>query len=1081
MYIYVYIHIYIYILRNVQITNEQFLKQERSDRAKTENKVKLSRLRKESELAEIGEIQAGINLQGNCSNVDCLASKAKLLVWVNLGFANVAFVSNKTAFPCPDCNKPTVESIAKAVFYNSEHSISASDDGLLVQDNHYQCLYFIRPGISYELKARKIRQHATSLENLRDKSENAMASLEMKNLIIELEKYEITVVKPPKLKDNQRLSEKIRADYDGDFNQAFDIGRFTILCDNPTKLQTAVAVMKKAEQFNLIVSEDKNFFDKQSKTHHRFHNIKLYVPKHDVYIEMQATLKHFTTLEGYAVIENPKLSHLLYEIVRAWRPDQSQQKQQEQQLKYASDEALIRINDIICEWIDEKEIQKIANRYKSHVEVGVLRPPQLRQKDPMEIANSKSLQMTKFAYDQLCNFAPEKMKGKAIHVVLFEFYKKHIIGEQNPATRHDVSLILQTSRVQEVEEDIAMAQALDTYIPLQANHYPYTDNDNKDCGFDCHQHVMEFLENKSDQTEVLVMQGISGSGKSLFCRYLEETLWRGYANGSVHVMPVYISLPKCYSQLDEQEIISQALQMKRIQMEMVDTIREDIPFVFIMDGFDEVFDAYNKKTTDKHFFDRFNLNQWNAKVLLTCRSNVLDEDEIKATLIGSSQYVRTTVIHLWPFSNQQMGLYIEKFVKIQKRNKKRENWTPRQYEQTLRKYPNLHKMVQEPFLLRLILSALPILIKQHHVGANISRAQVYEVFIEQWLDVHIETICTKLTELRIQTNPKKMKQSFRKYCEELAFDMFLQGNQIAIENETMNENETLITKPDPQMELKENHIVAKRNEMITNDIAVNAVIASKKFDCWEKYFTGDSVTKYLLRRIGNNQYTFLHKSCQEYFAAQKIIRDIVSWKSDSEINGTVDTLSNNEFQQYFEKDAHKLAMNCKLLNEESGIIRFIAERVHEKNPFFINLQSRLFRIIQSSKKNEQTCIAAANAATVLNSAKVNMHYKDWSDIKIPHAILDYAFLEGTTFANANLERVSLAQAFLNKTNFQNATMTGVYFGEYPFLLGHSGWITGAQFSPDGKFIVSHSTDGTIRIWDVLSGRQAKNWKDIPAL
>ncbi|ETN98118.1 hypothetical protein RFI_39399, partial [Reticulomyxa filosa] len=111
----------------------------------------------------------------------------------------------------------------------------------------------------------------------------------------------MNIVKPPSLKGNERLLEKIQADYAGDFNQAFDIGRFTILCDNPNKLQTAVAVMKKAEQFNLIVSEDKDFFVKQSKTHHRFHNIKLYVPKHD----------NFTTLEGY--------THLFYEHIRTWK------------------------------------------------------------------------------------------------------------------------------------------------------------------------------------------------------------------------------------------------------------------------------------------------------------------------------------------------------------------------------------------------------------------------------------------------------------------------------------------------------------------------------------------------------------------------------------------------------------------------------------------------------------------------------------------------------------------------------------------------------------------------------------------
>ncbi|ETO02671.1 hypothetical protein RFI_34747, partial [Reticulomyxa filosa] len=196
-------------------------------------------------------------------------------------------------------------------------------------------------------------------------------------------------------------------------NQAFDIGRFTILCDNPTKLRTVVAVMKKAEQFNLIVSEDKDFFGEKSKTNHRFHNIKLYVPKHDVYIEMQATLKKFTTLEGYAVIENPKLSHLFHEQIQAWKPND----QIEEELKRASDETLTKINDIICEWIDEKEIKKIATRYKPHSEIRILKPPQLKgiNEEQINSQNGILLKLIKFVYDQLCKFNPAKMKGQAIY------------------------------------------------------------------------------------------------------------------------------------------------------------------------------------------------------------------------------------------------------------------------------------------------------------------------------------------------------------------------------------------------------------------------------------------------------------------------------------------------------------------------------------------------------------------------------------------------------------------------------------------------------------------------------------------
>ncbi|ETO33876.1 hypothetical protein RFI_03221 [Reticulomyxa filosa] len=567
-------------------------------------------LKKEEEKVEIGETKPGINLQGYCINIDCLASKAKLPVWVNLEFNNISFNSDKTSYCCPDCGQSTVTSISRAMLFNSEHTISSSDNTIPVKDNHYQCFYSIKSGLSYEVESKKIRQRATSLEDLITRSEDAMTSSEIINLVAELQKYLITVVKPPKVKD--------KYDYNGDYNQVFDVGRFTILCDNATKLQTAVAVMKKAEKFNLIVSEDKDFFERQSKTHHRFHNIKLFVPKHDVYVEMQATLKSFTTLEGYTVIENPKLK-------------------EEEDLKQASDETLTKINDIICEWIDDRGIQKLANRYKSHLDIGILKPSQL-SKNELEINNNASLKMAQFVYEQLCKFTPEKMKGKAIYVILYEYYKRYIIGDKNPASCADFALLLQESRKQEMEEDITIAQALETYIPLQANNYPYEDNEKKDT-FDCHQHIIEFLEGKevseekkSEQQEhkrkVMIVQGKSGSGKSIFCRHLEETLWNNYKNDSKQPIPVYISFPKIYNIKNEKDIILQALQSRHISKESMNAIRERVPFVFIMDGFDEIFDKYSQSdNSDKYFYDRFHLNQWNAKVIVTCRSKVLNDED----------------------------------------------------------------------------------------------------------------------------------------------------------------------------------------------------------------------------------------------------------------------------------------------------------------------------------------------------------------------------------------------------------------------------------------------------------------------
>ncbi|ETO00503.1 hypothetical protein RFI_36937, partial [Reticulomyxa filosa] len=70
--------------------------------------------------------------------------------------------------------------------------------------------------------------------------------------------------------------------------------------------------------------------------------------------------------------------------------------------------------------------------------------------------------------------------------------------------------------------------------------------------------------------------------------------------------------------------------MKQINKEVIDVIRKNTSFVFILDGFDEIFDKYNKNNNyEKYFYDRFNLNEWNAKIIVSCRSHVLNDENIE--------------------------------------------------------------------------------------------------------------------------------------------------------------------------------------------------------------------------------------------------------------------------------------------------------------------------------------------------------------------------------------------------------------------------------------------------------------------
>jgi WD40 repeat protein len=41
--------------------------------------------------------------------------------------------------------------------------------------------------------------------------------------------------------------------------------------------------------------------------------------------------------------------------------------------------------------------------------------------------------------------------------------------------------------------------------------------------------------------------------------------------------------------------------------------------------------------------------------------------------------------------------------------------------------------------------------------------------------------------------------------------------------------------------------------------------------------------------------------------------------------------------------------------------------------------------------------------------------------------------------------------------------------------GHTGGVEGCAFSPDGRLALSAARDGTLRLWDVASGKEIAHW------
>ena len=44
------------------------------------------------------------------------------------------------------------------------------------------------------------------------------------------------------------------------------------------------------------------------------------------------------------------------------------------------------------------------------------------------------------------------------------------------------------------------------------------------------------------------------------------------------------------------------------------------------------------------------------------------------------------------------------------------------------------------------------------------------------------------------------------------------------------------------------------------------------------------------------------------------------------------------------------------------------------------------------------------------------------------------------------------------------------------IVGHNGQITSAAFSPDGKWLATAGADQTVRIWDLETGKEKRNFR-----
>ena len=572
--------------------------------------------------------------------------------------------------------------------------------------------------------------------------------------------------------------------------------------------------------------------------------------------------------------------------------------------------------------------------------------------------------------------------------------------------------------------DETVAQGLSLYVPLDA-----TDPDKieKGTGKALEEEVNEFLA--LDKAKVFLLQGNSGAGKSLFGRYIEQQMWETYSPGKR--IPLFISLTALPASTFVEKggspgkLIETILEYRGFSKEEIESIKTNQdPLFLILDGYDEA----NSKS---NLYKQNHFELWNVKVLIACRSQYLSGDYRSLFTLPSTQTHQNKEHFLVerfivPFTTNKVEKYIQQFADSEYNKGNTKEWGKDRYLRAFKSIPIGEDLVQEPFVLSTLLVSLPKLensIKQQP-HAVLKRSQIYAAFIEYYFEKEFARLGEEF--LKLLDEKKRTKQFivhlFEKYSCELAFAMLDKGTLVAMK---------------PIATIGENDQVTPQGE-------------------WKEYFDDEKIDKKIglngspLKSVGNGCYSFIHKSFLEYFVALKLHKIITKVESKN---------TDQEKREYLLSS--ECYLNLFLLHQKDpAVIEFLVEQI-QGSPNHEALKKTLFKIIKLTKDNNKLGIAASNAITILNYAKVPITNQDFTDIHIPNAYLKGAIIENCNFSNANISNGNLAYAWIRNCKFDKTQDQGVITEEgIEFKKAKN-----LAISNNGQYTAVSMPDNSIEIWE----------------
>lgn len=396
------------------------------------------------------------------------------------------------------------------------------------------------------------------------------------------------------------------------------------------------------------------------------------------------------------------------------------------------------------------------------------------------------------------------------------------------------------------------------YIPFHGCQTKQSDNKS----FNLEKEVNFFLKEDRQNSRVLVLLGDMGIGKTTFTQNLVRQLWEEYQPGDA--IPMWISLPDVKN---FKKLIEEDLKKSGLNNEHIETIKKDNALIIFLDDYDGLY-QWNS------IFIHTDLNEWQAKIIVTCRA--------QATF-AVPDYEK----YFTPFIGEKRQAHLVRSIKmISAPQDEIKNYIARNHKSASFDLELLHEILPLVFL-PLFLNYL--LLHWQDIEKPMS---IKDILIQYWFQYQEE----KLKKNGIISQKENPKPYFLKFCKELA---------------TMMQASSLTSVKHPSK--KTSRLFPKKE----SNHALENVFSQDKINQWTR-------SACLWFEVSPQQYHFPDESWITYFTEKNL--DIIDRKND---------FSRSSVIAVGPHATSRDLLNQQYITQQPAMLSFLVDRANN-NPKFVD-------------------------------------------------------------------------------------------------------------------------------------------------